>query len=56
MYQKKAPVIPIPARNLRKELEGLYARRCVLDHLIESLEQYERCREKELSACRLRMA
>jgi hypothetical protein len=36
----------VPSRNLQKELECLYARRDVIDDLIESLEKYDRFREK----------
>jgi hypothetical protein len=42
MSQKKLPVILVPARNQQKELERLYARRCAIDDLIESLEKYDR--------------
>jgi hypothetical protein len=42
MSQKKLPVILVPAHNQQKELERLYARRCAIDDLIESLEKYDR--------------
>jgi hypothetical protein len=34
-----------PVPEYRKELEYLYARRCAIDALIESLEDYDRFRE-----------
>ena len=43
---KKAPVIIAPVRGFRKELDYLYARRSAIDALIESLEQYDRYRDK----------
>jgi hypothetical protein len=43
MFAKK--VLPnSSARAYRKELEHLYTRRSAVDALIESLEQYDRCR------------
>jgi hypothetical protein len=43
MLAKK--VLPASSiRTYRKELEYLYARRSSVDALIESLEQYDRCR------------
>ena len=43
MFVKK--VLPASStRAYRKELEYLYARRSAVDALIESLEQYDRCR------------
>jgi hypothetical protein len=33
-----------PARGIRKELQGLYARRSTIDALIRSLEEYDRFR------------
>ena len=34
----------LPARGIRKELQGLYARRSTIDALIQSLEDYDRFR------------
>ena len=34
----------LPARGVRKELQGLYARRSTIDALIQSLEEYDRFR------------
>jgi hypothetical protein len=34
----------LPARGIRKELQGLYARRSTIDALIRSLEEYDRFR------------
>jgi hypothetical protein len=43
---KKAQVITFPARTYEKQLETLYARRSSIDALIESLQEYDRFREK----------
>jgi hypothetical protein len=43
---KKAQVITFPARAYEKQLETLYARRSSIDALIESLQEYDRFREK----------
>ena len=49
MLAKKGPVVAISnSRTPRTPLENLYARRLALDALIESLEDYERCRSKRL--------
>jgi hypothetical protein len=46
---KKPPVMIVPARISSKNLEHLYARRSAIDALIESLQEYDRFREKRLS-------
>jgi hypothetical protein len=46
MTSKKETVTLIPARVLFRELEFLYARRSAIDHLIDSLQAYDRCRGK----------
>jgi hypothetical protein len=46
---KKTLVMIVPARSSRKNLEHLYARRSALDALIQSLEEYDRFRERRLS-------
>ena len=46
---KKTLVMIVPARSPRKNLEHLYARRSALDALIQSLEEYDRFRERRLS-------
>jgi hypothetical protein len=46
LLMKKTPVIIAPPRISRKNLEHLYARRSAIDALIQSLEEYERFREK----------
>ncbi len=43
---KKAQVITFPARVYEKQLQSLYARRSSIDALIESLQEYDRFREK----------
>jgi len=43
---KKAQVITFPAQAYEKQLETLYARRSSIDALIESLQEYDRFREK----------
>ncbi len=40
---KKAPVILVPHRSLKRELDYLYARRSAVDALIQSLVDYDRC-------------
>ena len=40
----------------RQELESLYARRSAIDSLIESLEEYDRCRETGTDGCERRAA
>ena len=42
MLSKKSPLIGNYDPSFRKQLEYLYARRSVIDTLIESLEQYDR--------------
>ena len=42
MLSKKSPLISNYDPSFRKQLEYLYARRSVIDTLIESLEQYDR--------------
>jgi hypothetical protein len=46
LLHKKSPVILVPARSIKKELEYLYARKSALDELIQSLESYERFRSR----------
>jgi hypothetical protein len=46
MSVKKSPIPISSARTFRKELDELYARRHAIDSLIESLEEYDRFREK----------
>ena len=46
----------IPARTLRRELENLYARRGVVDDLIDLLERYNRYRAKSVEARELQSA
>jgi hypothetical protein len=52
----KDTVPPIPPRALRRELENLYARRGVIDDMIELLEQYKRYRAKPVPERELRTA
>jgi hypothetical protein len=40
----KSPASPPSDRNYRKELEYLHARKSAIDHLIESLEEYDKFR------------
>jgi len=56
MSLKNLPVILVPARNPQKELEYLYARRCAIDDLIDSLEKYDRCHEDGPPNCELQTA
>jgi len=53
---KKPPVMIVTARTSRKNLEHLYARRSAIDALIESLQEYDRFREKRTSIDRRRTA
>jgi hypothetical protein len=46
LLPKKEPVMIAPARSSRIDLEHLYARRSAIDDLIQSLEEYDRFREK----------
>ena len=46
LLAKKEPDTSVPGRTYQKKLEFLYARRTAIDALIESLEQYDRFREK----------
>ncbi|HEV3201665.1 MAG TPA: hypothetical protein VGZ73_27385 [Bryobacteraceae bacterium] len=46
LLAKKTPVMIVPARISRKNLEHLYARRSAIDALIQSLEEYDRFRER----------
>ena len=46
MLVKKANFETSPERGIQKELEYLYARRSAIDSLIQSLEMYDRFREK----------
>ena len=43
---KKAQVLTFPARAYEKQLESLYARRSSIDLVIQSLQAYDRFREK----------
>ena len=43
---KKAQVLTFPARAYEKQLETLYARRYSIDLVIQSLQAYDRFREK----------
>jgi len=49
LFEKKVPVTLVPARNFQKELEYLYARRCAIDGLIQSLEDYTRFRADKIA-------
>ena len=55
MFPKKQ-VGPTPVREFRKELEYLYARRTAVDSLIQSLEEYNRFRERRLELLREKSA
>jgi hypothetical protein len=46
MLAKKSPPHIIPARGCRRELQQLYERRSAIDMLIQSLQEYDRFREK----------
>ncbi len=46
---KKASLALVPNRELKKELEHLYARRSALDALIQSLEDYNRWRIQRIA-------
>ena len=45
-----------PFRATRKELQTLYARRCAIDALIESLKVYERYSVKSLNLQKRKLA
>jgi hypothetical protein len=53
---KKAPVMIATHRSSRKNLEHLYAKRLAIDALIESLEQYNRFRERRSSEVKRKTA
>jgi hypothetical protein len=55
---KKAvlPIPLVPLRNLKKELELLYARRSAVDAVIESLEDYHRLRIRQAESSTRRTA
>lgn len=55
MPDKKPPSF-MSARDFRKELEYLYARRSAVDSLIQSLEQYDRFQVRQLEAPERRTA
>ncbi len=44
---KKAAIALVPGRNVRKELEILYARRSAVNAVIESLEGYQQLRRTQ---------
>jgi hypothetical protein len=46
MFVKNVPTTLSPGRDQLKQLEYLYARREAIDGLIQSLQDYDRCREK----------
>jgi hypothetical protein len=48
MLPKKGLSPTSPARINRKELEYLYARRSAIDSLIQSLEEYDRFRARQM--------
>ena len=47
LVQKEAVTI-LPPANRQKKLDNLYARRLVIDSLIQSLQDYDRLRVKRL--------
>jgi hypothetical protein len=49
MLAKKEPTTISPGKEQQKKLDHLYARRDAIDGLIQSLEDYHRCREKCVS-------
>jgi hypothetical protein len=51
MFHGKKTAVMIPTdRDYNRELKALYARRSVLDHLIASLEAYDRYRSTKATA------
>jgi hypothetical protein len=40
--EKRVPIVMIPTRGFKRELERLYARRTAIESLIRSLEDYDR--------------
>jgi hypothetical protein len=57
MLAKKGPAIEVLGpRTSRTPLENLYARRLAIDALIESLEDYDRCRSKRLDPGKRKIA
>ncbi len=48
MLMKKAVATP-GTDSIRRELKVLYNRRMAVDHLIRSLERYDRCRGRDLA-------
>ena len=56
MFPKKAPSSSSSNRGNHKELEYLYARKSVIDALIQSLEDYDRFRAKVSTYRKLKTA
>ena len=56
MLAKKEIPVSVSVQAWRKELEHLYARREAIDTLIESLEEYDRCRVDLAGKSRLQTA
>ncbi len=57
MLVKKSPLITLnPMRSYQKELDYLYARRSVIDTLIQSLVEYDRHRIKRVDDRKQQMA
>jgi hypothetical protein len=57
MSVKKAPVVPISSALIyRRQLETLYARRHVLNILIDSLQEYDRHQAKRIEDGKRRIA
>ena len=57
MLVKKSPPITLnPMRSYQKELDYLYARRSVIDTLIQSLVEYDRHRIKRVDDRKQQMA
>jgi hypothetical protein len=48
----KKPAPTAGVRFSRRQLDNLYARRTAIDALIQSLEDYDRCRAKRLAGQR----
>ncbi len=53
---KKAALTLVLPRNIKKELEILYARRSAVDAVIESLEDYHRLRVRQAETSKRRTA
>jgi hypothetical protein len=46
LFVKKSTIPAVPIRGVKRELDYLYARRSTIDALIDTLQTYDRCRDR----------